>query len=349
MIQQTANTVEKIATDVNQKVQVQETIGSILNVFHELGGAGGDDEVKEKLLAPSRRYIRCEEVFFREAPFEADLEPRRLYLFNDLIILATLREMSSNGSKTLKGRASLTRSRGKSLGNIVSNMMKPDNSGNDASEQVPWAYQVTHWIDLANGDVRPLPKPDETGYYGFRIKSVKRTTTEDNTSGANNQGNSSDTKAVLNAKKSLRKITWGAGVKESPPIMNDVAQGRTTRVVTSIHKFEIWMATREKLQTLLSDIEEKIDILGVLHQHSLKGVTKFGASSQKKTRSWIQKKASKEDIGAPGVSRKVTSGSIDAKDALSVLSKKYGRSESKEDESKDDESKTSGAPPSVSN
>jgi hypothetical protein len=350
VIQGTANTVEKIANDVNQKVQVQETIGSIMNVFHELGGAAenGDDEIKAKLLAPSRRYIRSEEVFFKEAPFDGELQPRRLYLFNDLIILATERDpsMFSGGalnaaSNTLKRRSmGASRTRAKSFGNLVagfglgggnssngngsnsgtnsnSHSNLPNGGGDNVNgEMPPWTHQASHWIELTSGDVRPLPKPDDAGWYGFRIKSIRRITqTDDN--GANGK--------ALEKRKSTKRITWGVGVKESPPI-----QERHTKVVTSIQKYEIWMALRDRLQNLLSDIEDKILALSVLQQNASKGMSKFGATQQKKTRSWIQKKNSKEDNdisggtgGLGGVTRKNTAGSIDAKDALNTISKKY--------------------------
>jgi len=324
VIESTAENVQKIANDVNQKVHVQETIGSILNVFHELGGAaeGGNDQIKTQLLAPSRRFVRSEDVFFREAPFDTEVEPRKLYLFNDLIILAVEKD-GGNGHATMKRKSGTSRTRGKSFGTLVSGLMPNQNGNNEAAsaaanaEQVPWSFQPTHWIDLGSGDVRPLPKPDDTGRYGFRMKSIKRITTDDNNNNA-----TVDNKSGMEKKKSAKRITWGAGVKES----NTVPTGSKapTRVVTVIQKYEIWMSLRDKLQRLISDIEDKVAVLDLLQQNASKAISKYGATQQKKTRSWIQKKASKEEAmdGPPGT-RKSFSGSVDARDALQTISKKY--------------------------
>ena len=96
---QFAVAVEKVAVDVNDKVDLQDTINSMLDIWYELGGEDGDVST---LITPSRRYIRkSNEAFFREAPFSAnEPEPIVFYVFNDLLLIG--KERKKMKASTLK-------------------------------------------------------------------------------------------------------------------------------------------------------------------------------------------------------------------------------------------------------
>jgi hypothetical protein len=117
--------------------------------------------------------------------------------------------------------------------------------------------------------------------------------------------------------------------------------GSTTgRVVTSVNKFEVWMANRDKVTRLMEDIEEHIARLEIQQSRAERGARRFGPSDQKRTRSWKQKKNAREesrgesmdvDAAAEGgeesrVRRAKSSAAMSNQDksaALSALEKKY--------------------------
>ncbi|KAH9254889.1 hypothetical protein BASA81_007139 [Batrachochytrium salamandrivorans] len=326
-IQQTAEDADKIAQDVNKAVEVREAVGSIMTVYQELGGENGEDRVRNELLLPSRRFIRSEEVFFREAPFQGEIESRRIYLFNDLVIVAQLREPTATSSV----RATLTSKRPLSLKKSLGNLFAAVSSSSSLSMEEKsllscpqgGQFEVTNWIDLTNAaEIKPLPKPDDLGYYGFRLKSIKRSTI---------------TEPVIKATDNTKKVSWGPNVTGS-------GSAATVKVVTSIKKAEIWMPSRDKLQILIANIEDQIVTLDVLQQNAKLGAEVFG--QRQKTRSWIKKKNSGEDLSATGgggggssggssgststvprgrqtTATSVDGSKLDAKEALAQLQKKY--------------------------
>jgi len=152
----TTETVEKIANDVNKKVEDQDSIGLMLPIFHELGGAEGGDAKVATLMAPQRRFVRSEDVCFREAPFDKEAEPVKLYLFNDLIILAVSRDAlgSSSGGTLRKVKSGVLIDRRKARGRSFSNLLGRETSESVDDKLSLWAMQHTHWIDLATSTVQ---------------------------------------------------------------------------------------------------------------------------------------------------------------------------------------------------
>jgi len=319
----TTDTVEKIANDVNKKVEDQDSIENMLPVFHELGGTAGGDAKISALMAPQRRFVRAEEVCFREAPFEREAEPCRLYLFNDLVVLAQDRDSAGaggtgNGSgggggsiRRAKSGASLLDKR-KTRGRSLSNLLGARESSEPTEDKLSlWTMQHTHWIELSTASVQAVPKPDEAGWLGFQLKSIERQVVD-------------PSKLSKADKKQLN--------------------GSTMRVVTSVNKFEIWMSNKERLTRLMEDIEEHINRLEIQQDRAERGVRRYGASDQKKTRSWKVKRQASNDGGGSidtdaSAARESTAGEessgrvrraksngvnlVDKTTALAALEKKY--------------------------
>lgn len=318
-IEQTAEDADRIAQDVNKAVESREAAGSIMHVYQELGGEQASEErVRNQLLVPSRRFIRSEEVFFREAPFDTEIEQRRMYLFNDLVIFAQHREPATSSV-----RNSLSAKRPLSLKKSISNLLSFSQQTQQQPEDKPLmqaatatsVYEVTNWIELNSAaEVKPLPKPDDMGYYGFRLKAVKRTTVHENVVKL------SDTAATTTAPAAItKKVSWGPNVA-----VNSNTGGGVTKVVTSIKKMEVWMNSRDKLQVLIASIEDQIVTLDTLQQNAKLGAEVFGG--RQKARSWIKKKNSGEDLGSlsrKSMSNSVDGSKVDTKDVLAQLQKKY--------------------------
>jgi len=153
--------------------------------------------------------------------------------------------------------------------------------------------------------IKAILNPDEAGWTGFQLKSVDRQVVD-------------PSKLSKTEKKGLN--------------------GSASRVVTSVNKFEIWMENKDKLSRLMEDVEEHINRLEIQQSRAERGVRRYGASDQKKTRSWKAKKNAQgensvdTDVSDEGASfriRRAKSTGLNTADktaALSALEKKYGNS-----------------------
>jgi len=82
----TAKAVELISASVNNKVNEAESQEQVLKCYFELGGEHGFKD----LLTPTRRFVRNVDVSFREAPYHDSKKLKaRMFVFNDLVIIAT--------------------------------------------------------------------------------------------------------------------------------------------------------------------------------------------------------------------------------------------------------------------
>lgn len=296
--QTTTSALEGVADDVNRKVDAEDANIKMLAVFHELGGAEGEIRVAESLLAPSRRFVRTDDVFFREAPFDTEALPSKLYMFTDLVIIAQERESGLVGGGALGSRArTKSRARPKSFGNLLlglgsskTNFAEADpvgratassSTGLGANDRPAWTMKVVHWIDLAGCQARSLAEPDEAGWWGLQLKSVERVTvpvTRD-----------TDTDKRRSAsRRSLRRLI-GIGGAGTTAGANSEGSGTNTRIVTSIRKFQLWLAEKEPLDAVLAALEECIGMLEIQQMNTEIGKELFGVGPGR-TRSWAAKR-----------------------------------------------------------
>ena len=297
-LERTAEIVDRVATNVNKKVDEQGSNQKMLDAYYEMGGPDGGERIAQQLLAPSRRFVKAYEVFFREAPFDVEPLPVKLYLFNDLAVVGTEREKNLVGGGPLGSRGTLggggggggggglgsrskSRSRGLSLGNLLMGVRRPSlNSGlvggeskeeggaadgsAAAAPQKPWTMKQTHWFELSALQIRPLLNPDEAGWWGCQLKYVQRSLVD------------------------VPSSSGGAGSsKKSQP------QAPQQRVVTSVLKYEVWMPIKEDLDALLTEIEDRIGFLEIQQQNAELGKELYGAGGPKRTRSWAARKTAR--------------------------------------------------------
>ena len=139
---------------MNEKVSEAESQNQLLEMYAELGGANGNENLRD-LIQPSRRYRSTWLVKMKEAPFASNQRQNyRLYLFNDLLIFAKC----SGGFGTLgriNGQKSAT-----------------------AKKKTLVKLKVTHYIPLLQCSVKSVHAVDHDGMSPIQLTRVFRQTTK---------------------------------------------------------------------------------------------------------------------------------------------------------------------------
>lgn len=144
----------RLAATVNEKVSEAESQSQLLEMYLELGGPHGHENLRE-LIQPSRRYRSTWLVKMKEAPFASHLRQNyRLYLFNDLIIFAkctgNFGTLGKINAKTLTGTKRKTSTK----------------------------LKVTHYIALIQCSIKSVHAVDAEGMAPLQITRVYRQTTK---------------------------------------------------------------------------------------------------------------------------------------------------------------------------
>jgi len=203
--------VQGIANMVNNRVSEAENQDQVMKVYLELGGENGC----HGLVAPSRRFVKMQDVLMREAPFSENKRVRyRLYLFNDLIIFARIQ----NG--TLGKVGTLGRNTSAFSGMIGSLNFKTGKSN----------LKVSHKFELDQcRDVKPLNYIDEDGKHAFELRRVCRV--ERTVKNGSLTGSTSTTPGSLPTKTTTqiqRFEVWGDNKESTEKLMESIQSALET-------------------------------------------------------------------------------------------------------------------------
>mmetsp|Transcript_5034 Transcript_5034/g.9480 ORF Transcript_5034/g.9480 Transcript_5034/m.9480 type:complete len:919 (-) Transcript_5034:1018-3774(-) len=114
----------------------------VMNVSEEVTAAGTDYEQQHlALVSPFRKFIQTDVLDIKQAPFSsAEKIPSRLYIFDDLMIIA----VTNDGSSPAK----------------VGSMVAPDDNKRKRMSKFAGKYQVLCWLDLHRCTVKMGSDPN---------------------------------------------------------------------------------------------------------------------------------------------------------------------------------------------
>jgi hypothetical protein len=306
-----AQTVQRIASSVNQKVGERENLERLMEVYVELGGETG----VPKLVQPHRRFVSCFDVNYRTSPFTDKNEIKRtmLYVFTDLLIFAkgTSSTFAIRRNSSGSGSWSGTLGRGVSIKKAISSTFSGtlprtsssgkhrSSNGRSSSGGIQQQYKMTDQLNLERVRVGQSNNTGDAGL-SFQLKHVVRQTPEEAADAAQAAAN-----------KAARGRGRRSGNKES-----NSSVGSAGTMETQVHKFEVWCRDADQKQELLSMIDNLLLKLDKRDEGQREAEQTVGPARAAKKKSWANKKHARSR--STGTNR-----SSDTGDVLESLANKY--------------------------